>query len=85
MNDADVRMGEGLGCLRFDDESFLEFERVHQVRRQELQSNQALELEIFGFIDNPHPAPADLLDDPVFTGNEAVLGYDVQRGSQGFL
>ncbi len=41
------------------------------VRAKEFQGNQALELGVFGFIDNPHAAPADLGEDPVMADGGA--------------
>ena len=84
MDDADVRMGQGRGRLGLDEEPLLELGRVHQVRRQELQGHASLELEVLGLVDDAHPAVADLLDDPVFAGDEAVLRYDRERCRQGF-
>ena len=44
------------------------------------------ELVVFDFIYDPHPAPADLLEDPVFAGDKASRLQDVdgrlQRLSQ---
>ena len=84
VDDADVRVGQGRGRLGLDEEPLLELGRVHEVRRQELQGDASLELEVLGLVDDPHTAVADLLDDPVLAGDELVLRYDRERCRQGF-
>ena len=49
--------------------------------REKFQRDHAFELGVFGLIDDPHPAPADFLDDPVFAGNKAALWNRRQRVS----
>jgi hypothetical protein len=41
--------------------------------RKELQGNMATELEVFGFVDDTHPAPADFAKDAVM-GNRLPHG-----------
>jgi hypothetical protein len=54
------------------------------VRREKLQGDTPLELEILGLVDDPHAAPADLLDDSILSYNEVVLGDHGKRCRQGF-
>jgi hypothetical protein len=52
--------------------------------REELQRDRTLELDILSFINDPHPAPADLFDDPVLAGDQGLILEDLngrfQRG-----
>ena len=84
VDDADVRVVQRRGRLGLDEEALLELGLVHEVRGEELQGHGSLELEVLGLVDDTHTAVADLLDDPVFPGNELVLRYDRERCRQGF-
>jgi hypothetical protein len=50
------------------------------VRGEEFQRHTTLELEVLGLVDDPHPAPADLLKDTILPGDEGVLGETVGGG-----
>ncbi len=41
------------------------------MRRQKLQRDSALEFEIFGLVDDPHPAPAEFGEDLVVADRAA--------------
>ncbi len=84
VDDTDVRVRQRRGRLGLNQEPLLQSRLVQEVRGQELQGHRALEFEVLGFINDPHSAPADLLDDTVFPGNELVLRYDRERCRQGF-
>lgn len=77
IDDADVWAGEGRGRLSFDDEPPFELGGVHEVRRKEFQGDRTFEREILRLVDDPHPAAADFLDDPVLAGNEAVFSQEL--------
>ncbi len=46
-------------------EAFADVRVAEQVRRQEFQCDQALELRILGLVDYAHAALAELFEDPV--------------------
>jgi hypothetical protein len=49
----------------------LALETIHRLRisrkfgRQEFKGNEAAQLDIFGFVYNPHPTTAQLFDDAI--------------------
>jgi hypothetical protein len=82
VDDADIRVGERRGRLGLDEEALLELRRVHEMGRQELEGDTALELEVLGLVDDAHPAGPDLIDDLVLAGDERALGDHGQRRRQ---
>jgi hypothetical protein len=54
------------GCSAgFAPETFQSLRVLRDVVRQKLQRDEAAQVLVFGFIDNPHPATAKLLDNAV--------------------
>ena len=51
--------------LRLAGEAFLEALVERELRGDELQRHRPLQTQVVGAIDDPHPAPADKLLDPV--------------------
>ncbi len=64
MNDSDVRVFESSRGLRLLDEASLAV-GVGDEGRKDLQGDLAVELQVEGLVDNPHPASADLFEDLV--------------------
>jgi hypothetical protein len=62
---ADTRVIQRRRCLSLSPESGLDFLFTQQVGRKELQRDRALEVRVFGLVDNTHPAFTELLGDAV--------------------
>jgi hypothetical protein len=62
------------GSLRLAAKLFQGLRFLRQILRQELQSDEAAQLGVFRFVDNTHPATAELLDDAVMRNNVAEEG-----------
>ena len=75
INRTDVRIVEGGGRPGFKDESLSRLGVQRPLRRQELQGNRPVELDVLGLIDDTHAAPPDLLEDPVLS-----RGHRSRRG-----
>jgi hypothetical protein len=62
--------------LRFLNKTTPGLRVVRTFRGEKLEGDRPLELDVLGFIDDAHPAPADLFDNSVFSSNEAVFRYN---------
>jgi hypothetical protein len=62
---ADVGMVQSGGRLRLALESTQGLRVLGHFVRQEFQSDEAVKLDVFSFVDNSHPAPAELLHNAV--------------------
>ncbi len=60
---ADVGMVQRRGGFGFALETRQRLGIFGDLVRKEFQRHEAAELDIFGFVDNPHPATAEPLDD----------------------
>jgi hypothetical protein len=65
MKGADARMIERRCRTRFTLESLERLPILPKTVRQKLQGDESAEPRVFGFVDDAHPATADLLDDTV--------------------
>ena len=65
MDRADVGMIESGSGLRLTLKRFEGLMVLSEVFRQKLQRDKAVELDVFGFVNDAHPAATELLDDPV--------------------
>ncbi len=65
VDDGDVRMLECGGGLRFLHEPALAIGVGHQLRRQDLEGDLAVQPHVDGAVDDPHAAAADFVDDTV--------------------
>src|SRR5271155_4263580 len=65
MNGADVRMIERRSGPGFALKTAESLRVLRAVVRQELESNQAPELDVFSFVDHPHSATAKSFDDAI--------------------
>lgn len=65
MDRANVGMTERGGCFRFPFKSLAALLVLKQVSGQEFQRDGALELGVFGLVNNTHAAFAELADDAV--------------------
>jgi hypothetical protein len=73
---ADVRMVQGGRGTRFAPHPLHRLAVFRKVFRQELQGNEAVQLVVFGPVDDPHPSDAELLED-------AVVGDDLCNHGEG--
>jgi hypothetical protein len=86
-NRADVGMVENGGGLGFADETLAVLRVLERLREEELEGDETLELRVLGFVYDPHPALAELLDHTV-VGNRSSdhrVPYDpdgVERSSR---
>ncbi len=62
---ADVGMVVRCGGLGLANEALLALLVLDEMRREELQGDETIELEIFGLVDHAHAAASDLGDDLV--------------------
>ena len=53
------------------------------MRRQELQGDEALELEVLSFVDDAHAAGPDFLDDAVLAGDDSARPKDANGSLEG--
>ncbi len=62
----DVRVVQCGGCLGFDPKTF-QLTRIQKCcKGHYLQCHAPAECDLFGFVDNPHPAPTDFADQSEF-------------------
>ncbi len=74
---ADVGMVQGRGRFSLLPEPVPDLANVGQLRRQELQGHRPLEPGVLGLVDDPHAAPAELLRDSVFAGDDGPGPHDL--------
>jgi hypothetical protein len=65
VNGADLRVIERGGRPRLTAKTFQRLRVLGQIVREEFQGDEATEIGVLGFVDNTHPAAAQLLDDAV--------------------
>jgi len=65
INGADVRMIQGRSCLGFYAKACECLRVFGYFVGQELQGDKAVELDVFCFINQPHTATAELLEDAI--------------------
>ena len=65
MDRADIWMVQGRGRSRFAPKSFERLRIMGDIVGQEFERDEAPKLSVFCFVDDTHPTPAELLDDPV--------------------
>jgi len=70
MDYADVGMVESCGRLSFLNESLLGFFVLRELRWEEFKGHDPPKFRVLSFIDDSHPAAADLFDDLVLFGND---------------
>ena len=77
----DVRMLERHRELRLTGEALVEALVQRELGRDELERNRSLQTQVVRAIDDPHPAPADDLLDPVAeeVGSDLDLGLGVHQ------
>lgn len=63
-------MLEGRGCPGLLDEPLPGLRIARKLGGEELEGHGPLEARFLGPEDNPHPAPAQLVDDPILSGQE---------------
>jgi len=69
------------GCLRLALEFLKGMAVSGQLLREELQGNGALELGVFGLVDDTHATAAELLDDPVM--RNGLADHDIIHSYSG--
>ncbi len=62
VNRADVGMVQGGRRLGFPNEALTGVVVAGQLRGKKLEGHEAVELGVLGFVDDPHAAPAELLE-----------------------
>jgi len=55
-----------------------------RIRTLDDESAAPPELEVFSLVDDAHTSPADLLDDPVLSGDELIYQYNRKRSRECF-
>ncbi len=83
MNVADVGVVEGRRGPSLVNEPLPRFGIGRPLRREEFEGYGALEDDVFGLIHDSHPAPADLVHDPVLPGDEGPLRKHMGGGLNG--
>lgn len=81
MDHGNVRVLEGGGGLGFLDEAAPPLGVSHQIRRKNLEGNLAVEVQVDRAINDPHSAPANLLED--FVVRDRLANHEL-RCLQGF-
>jgi hypothetical protein len=74
---ADIIVGKRRGGFGLPDKTLSRLGVLGQLRRQKFQGYRPLEFGVFGFIDNPHAAFSQLVDNRVFPGDHAFFARDL--------
>src|SRR5882762_4021392 len=81
INGTDVGMVQSRGSLSLASKTLQSLDVLGEFFRQELQGNKALELGVFGLVDNSHPAAAELLDNAIVRNGLADHGPATLQGA----